>query len=198
MGSPEAQASLANGGGRQKGALHPFRFGGEALVAHVSGALLWPGAKALVVSDLHLEKGAALARSGTFLPPYDSLETLDRLDALVAQTQPEIVISLGDSFHDPQVIEALGPDLLARLQRLTGLVQRFVWVTGNHDPDIPAALALDFHLAIRMTERPDFREGVRAVLIEKSNDAVWQPSRLEDVTDSMIDAVFDPAGLPDL
>ncbi|MBB25429.1 MAG: phosphoesterase [Geminicoccus sp.] len=140
MGSPEAQASLANGGGRQKGALHPFRFSGQDLVAHVYGALLWPGAKALVVSDLHLEKGAAFARSGTFLPPYDSLETLDRLDALVAQTRPQVLISLGDSFHDPQVIEALGPDLLARIQHLTGSVQRFVWVTGNHDPDIPAAL----------------------------------------------------------
>ena len=85
MGSPEAQASLTNGRGRGRpnGALHPFRFSGQDLVAHVSGALLWPGAKALVVSDLHLEKGAAFARSGTFLPPYDSLETLDRLDALV-------------------------------------------------------------------------------------------------------------------
>ena len=106
MGSPEAQASLTNGRGRGRpnGALHPFRFSGQDLVAHVSGALLWPGAKALVVSDLHLEKSAAFARSGTFLPPYDSLETLDRLDALVAQTRPEVVISLGDSFHDPQLI----------------------------------------------------------------------------------------------
>ena len=67
---------------------------------------------------------------------------------------------------------------------------------GSDIADIPAALALDYHLAIKMTERPDFREGVRAVLIEKSNDAVWQPSRLEDVTPRMIDAVFDHAGMP--
>ena len=69
---------------------------------------------------------------------------------------------------------------------------------GSDIADIPAALALDYHLAIRMTERPDFREGVRAVLIDKSNDAVWYPSRLEDVTPMMIDAVFDHAGMPDL
>jgi enoyl-CoA hydratase len=69
---------------------------------------------------------------------------------------------------------------------------------GSDIADIPAALALDYHLAIRMTERPDFREGVRAVLIDKSNDAVWHPSRLEDVTPMMIDAVFDHAGMPDL
>ena len=64
--------------------------------------------------------------------------------------------------------------------------------------DIPAALALDYQLAIRMTARPDFQEGVRAVLIDKSNDAAWVPARLEDVTSSMVDAVFDNAGLPSL
>jgi enoyl-CoA hydratase len=69
---------------------------------------------------------------------------------------------------------------------------------GPRIVDIPAALDLDYHLAIRMTARPDFREGVRAVLIDKSNDAAWQPARLEDVTPAMIDAVFDHAGLPSL
>ena len=69
---------------------------------------------------------------------------------------------------------------------------------GPRIADIPAALDLDYHLAIRMTARPDFREGVRAVLIDKSNDAAWQPARLEDVTPAMIDAVFDHAGLPSL
>ena len=69
---------------------------------------------------------------------------------------------------------------------------------GPRIADIPAALDLDYHLAIRMTARPDFQEGVRAVLIDKSNDAAWQPARLEDVTPAMIDAVFDHAGLPSL
>ena len=64
--------------------------------------------------------------------------------------------------------------------------------------DIAAALRLDYRLAIRMTERPDFREGVRAVLIDKTHDAAWQPARLEDVTPAMIDAIFDHQGLPSL
>ena len=69
---------------------------------------------------------------------------------------------------------------------------------GDDIMDIPRALELDYHLAIRMTSRPDFQEGVRAVLIDKSNDATWQPAHLEDVTPAMIDAVFDRAGLPSL
>jgi enoyl-CoA hydratase len=67
---------------------------------------------------------------------------------------------------------------------------------GPDIADIPAALALDYHLAIRMTQRPDFQDGVRAVLIDKTNDAVWHPSRLEDVTASLVEGVFDPTGLP--
>ena len=64
--------------------------------------------------------------------------------------------------------------------------------------DIAAALRLDYRLAIRMTERPDFREGVRAVLIDKTHDAAWQPARLEDVKPAVIDAIFDHQGLPSL
>ena len=65
-------------------------------------------------------------------------------------------------------------------------------------PDMETALALDYGLAMRMSERADFSDGVRAVLVDKSNDASWSPARLEDVTPAMVDAVFDHAGLPAL
>ena len=69
---------------------------------------------------------------------------------------------------------------------------------GDEIVDIPAALMLDYHLALRMTRRDDFREGVRAVLIDKTNDANWSPARLEEVEASMVDAIFDSSGLPSL
>jgi len=37
-----------------------------------SGAVWWPDAGLLVVSDLHLEKGSAYAARGQMLPPYDT------------------------------------------------------------------------------------------------------------------------------
>ena len=69
---------------------------------------------------------------------------------------------------------------------------------GDTITDIPAALMLDYHLALRMTRRDDFREGVRAVLVDKTNDAGWNPARLEDIEPSMVDAIFDRDGLPNL
>ena len=65
-----------------------------------SGALWLQAEAALVVADLHLEKGSAYARRGQMLPPYDTRETLDRLEAEVADLAPRVLVLLGDSFHD--------------------------------------------------------------------------------------------------
>jgi enoyl-CoA hydratase len=60
------------------------------------------------------------------------------------------------------------------------------------------ALSLDFRLAMRMIRRPDFVEGIRAVVVDKDRAPKWSPMRLEDVDHAMLDAVFDDAGLPPL
>ena len=43
-----------------------------------------------------------------------------------------------------------------------------------------------------MVQRPDFVEGVRALLIDKDHQPVWQPATPEAVTDHMIDTIFAP------
>ena len=72
---------------------------GKSFRAHMSGALYWPAEDALIVSDLHLEKGSAFAALGQMLPPYDTRETLSKLAALIDRYQPETVIALGDSLQ---------------------------------------------------------------------------------------------------
>ena len=74
---------------------------GEPCTLDLSGALWLPATRTLVVSDLHLEKGSAYAaRSGQFLPPYDTRETLAGLHEAVVRYDPAQVVALGDSFHD--------------------------------------------------------------------------------------------------
>ena len=104
-----------------------------------SGALWLAGERALVAGDLHLEKGSAYAARGQLLPPYDTRDTLNRLAAEVAATQPRLIVLLGDTLHDGGARERIERDdirLLAELARGRTLL----WVVGNHDPDGPGEM----------------------------------------------------------
>ncbi|MCX7268113.1 MAG: enoyl-CoA hydratase/isomerase family protein, partial [Sphingomonadales bacterium] len=47
-------------------------------------------------------------------------------------------------------------------------------------------------IASRVIVRPDFTEGVRAVIVDKDNAPKWDPATAEDVTADLIDAIFAP------
>lgn len=114
-------------------------FAGRSLVADPAGALFCRDTRLLVVADLHLEKGSSFARRGQLLPPYDSHATLDRLLALARRRMPHTIVLLGDSFHDRGGAERLDPGCHAMLGALAAR-HRLIWISGNHDPALPAAL----------------------------------------------------------
>lgn len=112
---------------------------GQRVCLRPSGAMWIEEVRALVVADLHLEKGSAYAARGQMLPPWDTRETLTRLRAEVAATQPDMIISLGDALHDAAAGERFCADDLSDIGALTAAA-RFVWIAGNHDRDGLAAL----------------------------------------------------------
>lgn len=109
---------------------------GMEFIPHLSGALYAPEFRALLVADLHLEKGTSLARRGIHLPPYDTRESLLQLSATLQDAKPERLILLGDSFHDEGARERIGEADLSMLRSLTASVET-TWITGNHDPAPP-------------------------------------------------------------
>ena len=108
---------------------------GQRLVLDPSGALYEPRAGALVVADLHLEKGSSFARRGMMLPPYDTAATLARLTQVVMRLRPRVVIALGDSFHDRDAGERLSTEDATRISALQA-GREWIWISGNHDPQI--------------------------------------------------------------
>jgi enoyl-CoA hydratase len=50
----------------------------------------------------------------------------------------------------------------------------------------------EYALASRVVRTHDFREGVRALLIDKDNAPQWNPATPEEVTDEMLDVLFEP------
>ncbi|MBI1219037.1 MAG: ligase-associated DNA damage response endonuclease PdeM [Rhodobacteraceae bacterium] len=122
-----------------------FTLCGAALTALPSGALWWAAARMLIVTDLHLGRSERYARrGGALLPPYETRDTLARLDADMQATGAATILCLGDSFDDSAAAGALDESDLMWLTRLMA-GRRWLWVEGNHDPG-PLALG-GTHLA---------------------------------------------------
>lgn len=173
-------------------------FAGQELILHPSGVALWPRHGLLIVSDLHLEKGSHFARRGFFLPPYDSIETLQKLLAVCAATGAARVLVLGDCFHDPGGYARLPADAQAAFARL--MAYRPVWIRGNHDRDfVPPGLeahdsyALDGlvfrHEAAAVTEAGEVSGHFHPKALLRHKDArIARPCFVEDGARLMLPA----------
>lgn len=103
----------------------------------------------------------------------------------------------------PAVLEALAgagewaakvrEDLLAKSP--TSMMIAFRQVREGKDLDFEEAMTLEYRVSQRIMAGHDFREGVRALLVDRDNSPAWKPARLEDIAATDIDAYFAP--LPD-
>jgi hypothetical protein len=112
---------------------------GQAVQLDPLGAAWFADLKLLCVSDLHLEKGAAFARRGQMLPPYDTAATLRLLSSVLLRYNPDIVVSLGDNFHDRRGASEM-PDIYREVISDLARGREWIWINGNHDPDGVAGL----------------------------------------------------------
>ncbi|MBW8883051.1 MAG: metallophosphoesterase, partial [Asticcacaulis sp.] len=108
-------------------------FAGRYFVLDAGLGLYWAEHGMLVVSDLHLEKSTFLAQFGSAVAPYDSMDTLARLRALVERYRPKSLILLGDTFHDRNAWLRLEDRTRCDLLELFDSVEHCHFIEGNHD-----------------------------------------------------------------
>jgi uncharacterized protein len=123
---------------RPDGAVMTYVGGAEATL-RASGALWIESERALVLADVHFEKGSAYAARGQMLPPYDTRDALRRIALEVLALQPRTVVMLGDAFHDCDAEDRLCREDAEALTLIV-LGRTLVWVVGNHDPLPPRKL----------------------------------------------------------
>ena len=58
--------------------------------------------------------------------------------------------------------------------------------------DFAEEMRMEYRIASRVLLRPDFAEGVRAVIVDKDNAPNWDPATPEGVTEELIDGIFAP------
>lgn len=126
-------------------------------------------------------------------PPAGELE---RYDAVIARcfgaaTVEEIIARLvAETGPGADWARETARHLEGRSPLSLAVTHRFI--TEARRLDLRRTLMLDHRLACRLLEQQDFYEGVRAVLIDKDNTPKWQPSRISDVSPSLVDAIFAP------
>lgn len=57
--------------------------------------------------------------------------------------------------------------------------------------DFADNMAIEYRLASRVLDRPDFVEGVRAVLVDKDHAPKWEPATPEGVSEELLDGIFE-------
>lgn len=61
--------------------------------------------------------------------------------------------------------------------------------------DLRQCLKMEFRMAVHSVIDSDFKEGVRAMLVDRDQNPKWNPAKLSDVTDCQVNRFFGP--LPD-
>lgn len=128
------------------------------------------------------------------LPPEDrgltNGEAIERLFA--ADTLEEIIAALEADTSD------FARDTLATLRTKspqTMKVSLKLLLDGRTMPTFEDEMRQEYAVGVRVVQRHDFIEGVRAVIVDKDNAPRWNPATPEAVSDHLIDQIFAP--LPD-
>ena len=122
-------------------------------------------------------------------------------DARIADNLPAIARCFG-SYRLEEVIAALKADesewaatelmTLGTKSPLSCKVTLRLMEEGASRAGFRDEMIAEYALASRVVRTHDFREGVRALLIDKDNNPQWDPATPEEVTDEMLDVLFAP------
>ena len=79
----------------------------------------------------------------------------------------------------------------------TGLVMALRLLRlGRRSATLEECLEREIAAGIRMVMRPDFKEGVRAAVVDKDRNPRWHPSRIADVDEPAVEAMLQPLDPP--
>jgi len=102
---------------------------GERLVLSKNRAIYWEAQQMLIISDLHIGKAAHFRKAGIQVPNLITDTDLERLEILINQFEPGILLVTGDLFHHKMNSEV---ETFKRW-RMGFPELKFVLVKGNHD-----------------------------------------------------------------
>lgn len=146
-------------------------------------------AEADLKGDAHAATDAVLERLRDDPGPPPLLELMDRIGECYGQDELTSVLRALDD--EPTGWGRAELETLAT-KSPTSLAVTFRQLRQGVGLQFDDAMRLEYRLVHRFVAGHDFREGVRALIIDKDNRPAWRPSRLDDVTAADVEAYFRP------
>jgi enoyl-CoA hydratase len=141
---------------------------------------------------------AAVVRYSEEVPPsvlsgqqgwIDSCYACDDAGEIVRRLRSFHGEGAGEAASAADTIEAKSPTAvkvtLASLRRVRGMT-------------LDEALAQEYRVGLRFLSRPDFREGIRAQVVDKDRTPRWNPPTLAEVLPEQVEPFFEPLGSKEL
>jgi len=143
--------------------------------------------KARLIADPRNVEAILDAASAT--PPEAPILTQrDKIDRLfAADTLEDILVAL--EADDGEWAEKTLAGLRTKSPQSCKIALRLLR-EGARRTDFADEMRAEYGLAAHVSMRPDFIEGVRALLVDKDNAPVWNPATPEGVTEAMLDTIF--------
>ena len=134
---------------------------------------------------------AALARAGLVWDVEGELEHVHDIHFLYSFGSVELILeALSNAGSDWAARQR--ETILSKSPTCTRLAQR--QIAMGKDMAFEDCMRLEYRLARFCMTRPDFYEGVRAVLVDKDNEPRWDPPTLAEATSGFVAPAFEPLG----
>lgn len=142
------------------------------------------------LSDAPQEAAGILDALSNESPFVAILEHREAIDRLFASDRLEDILAALEADGGDWATEQLS--VLRSRSPLSMKVALKLLLEGATMPTFEDEMRQEYAVAAHIVQRPDFAEGVRAVLVDKDNTPRWDPATPEAVTDHMIDRIFAP------
>jgi enoyl-CoA hydratase len=159
------------------------------LATHYLPAEALAEAKARIAEDPERIEGI-LGQLSVKAPEAKIVANIPAINRLFASDRFEDVLAALDADESPWAMKELAA--LRTKSPQTCKVSLRQLAEGAKAATFADNMVIEYRIASRVLTRPDFAEGVRAVIVDKDNAPKWEPATPEGVTDALIDAIFAP------
>lgn len=136
---------------------------------------------------------AIIADRATAPPPSQLADHRELIDRVCASSSVEAIrdaLAAEPGEFTAKALKAIAPFSPLAMKTTLAAIRN-----ARTLPSLERALEIEYRLALRLYERGEFAEGIRALLIDKDRKPAWNPPTLERVSDALVASLFEP--LPD-